>query len=142
MSYSNYNGYNIQELYLSGSLFKNHPCFGTFRNNMQLGIKDGYLHFKGPNHIEMGGILDNPFDPRFTCLRTTRTPLSTGNITYIQYKNEPRIEGFSMGANTIGGPSADVPCREPHCAYRFRVYGDESSPFCMYSSDGKFICMK
>ncbi len=79
----------IQSMYLSGSLYKNHPCYSTFQNYNNLPIKDGYQHTKRGNQIVVGGVLDNPLDPRFNCLRTTRQPLSSGHLSLVRYKFQP-----------------------------------------------------
>lgn len=123
----------IQELYLSGSLYKNHPCYGVFRDYNHVPIDNGYAHFKSGKQIVVGGTLSNPLDPRFQCLRNLKVPLSSGKLTYIKYKIKPMTEGFSTGMHLspyIGKCS--------HCTRR----DGDIRKHCMYTTDGKFLCMK
>jgi hypothetical protein len=130
---------NIQELYLSGSINKQHPCYSTFRNNIHIPVKNGFSTYKGRDKIVVQGILDTPTDPRFTCLRTVRTGLSDGNVVYVQYKNEPRqVESFEIVA----------PCKDDFCVYKRKIYMagnswnmETNKNMCMYTSDGDFICL-
>lgn len=137
-----YRGNGIQEITLAGTLYKNHPCYSTFRNYIELPIKDGYSHYKGNRQIVVGGVLDNPSDPRFNCLRTTRVPLSSGSLSYTRYKTQPRFDLDSEIMRSINGKkegfSVKYPSRGRNCAYKFHPPGGR---YCMYSTGGRYVCL-
>ena len=122
----------VENLYMNGVINSNHPCFPTFNKYMNLGIKNGVLKYNSSKQIVVSGLLDDPRDPRFKCLRAARVPLTTGNVAYITRSSAPRIEGFQL----------EMPAGENNCVYKYQYNGQDQYGNCMYSSDGKLICLK
>lgn len=77
-----HNGASISQISLSGSVNKSHPCFTTFKQNIQKPIKGGYSQLTKDGRILVGGSLDSIQDPRFVCMRATHKPLSSGSTEY------------------------------------------------------------
>jgi hypothetical protein len=128
----------ITQLYLNGSLYYKHPCFETFRQNMHLGIKSGYIHFRGTDEIVVHGIIDSPFDPRYICLVTSGLPLSTGTMVRMeesQIIKTNKIENFNNTEKKDNCKSC-----VSNCVYNFSY--NNSNKNCMYSAGGNLICRK
>lgn len=119
----------VQEMFINGEIHRDHVCFPVFVKNMHLGITSGDIFYKTPNKIVVNGVLDDPYDPRFRCLQSSKQPLSKGIWTFVKYSNVQRTEPFSI----------EMPTSFANSVYRYNYYGPNHNK-CMYSTDGKYLC--